>query len=303
VNVRRKTPSAALTVTKICVPADDPGLFNLTVDGQTSQNVPCSGSFGPVAVPPGQHRVSETAGTGTSLGDYTTTIGGACAADGTVTLAAGQQATCTITNVRAGEQTGTVEIQKQCSPAGVKGRFQLVLDGEVFRGIACGESTGPVTIGAGSHQIGEVAVAGQAGLFETTIGGGCSASGSFTVSAGQHITCVITNTLVPIEPPLTPPPACYTLSVRPRVAHAGGLVRVVARVHLGRLGVPGVRVYLVGPGVSLVRTTGARGQAVFVLRPQRTGVLHVSIRQAFDCPKRPPQRIGVMGATTPSVTG
>jgi hypothetical protein len=42
---------------------------------------------------------------------------------------------------------------------------------------------------------------------------------------------------------------------------------------------------------------------VFLLRPQRTGILHVSIRQAFDCPKRPPKKIGIMGAATPSVTG
>jgi len=303
VNVRRQTPAAELTVTKICVPADDGGRFNLTIDGQTSPDVACGGSFGPVAVPPGQHRVSESAGTGTNLGNYTTTIGGACATDGTVTLAAGQLATCTITNVRAAEQIATVEIVKQCSPAVTKGHFQLELDGVVFRGIACGESTGLVTVGAGNHQIGEVALARQTGRFETTIGGGCSASGSFTVSPGQHARCVITNTLVSTRPPLKPPPACYTLSVRPRVVQSGGLVRVLARVHLGRRPIPGVRVYVVGPGVTAVRSTGARGRALFLLRPHRRGILHVSIRKAFECPKRPPKKIGILSATTPPVTG
>jgi hypothetical protein len=303
VNVRRSTPAAELTVTKICVPADDGGRFNLTVDGETSQDVACGGSFGPTAVPPGQHQVNESAGTGTNLGDYTTTIGGACAADGTVTLAAGEVATCTITNVRASEQTGTLEIQKQCSPPGTKGHFQLEFDGEVFRGIACGESTGPVIIGVGNHQIGEVALPGQIARFETTVGGDCSASGSVTVSAGQHVTCVITNTLVTTEPPLKPPPACYKLSVAPRTVAVGKRMLVVARVHVGRRPVPGVRVYAVGPGVSTVRTTEPRGRAVFPLTFQRRGLLHVSIRRAFACPKPPPKKVGIVGAATPPVTG
>jgi hypothetical protein len=302
-NVHKGTPSAELTVTKICVPANDDGRFNLTVDGQTSQNAACGSSFGPVSVPPGVHHVSESAGTGTSLANYATTIGGACASDGTVTLAAGQLATCTITNVRTGEQTGTVEIVKQCSPAGTNGHFQLVLDGQVFRGIACGESTGPVVIGIGDHQIGEVAATGETGRFETTIGGACSASGSFTLTAGQHVTCIVTNTLVPIQPPLKPPPSCSKLSVAPHTVAAGPRVLVVARVHIGRRGVPGVRVYAVGPGVSTVRTTGRRGRAVFLLAFQRRGLLHVSIRRPFACPKPPPKKVGIVGAATPPVTG
>jgi len=48
----------------------------------------------------GSHTVGETAGTGTSLTDYVTTIGGDCAANGSITLAAGDNKTCTITNTR-----------------------------------------------------------------------------------------------------------------------------------------------------------------------------------------------------------
>jgi hypothetical protein len=304
-NVRHGTAPkpAGLTVTKICVPADDGGRFNLTINALTARDVPCGGKFGPVAVPPGQHRVGESAGTGTSLSDYTTTIGGACAADGSVTLGAGQLATCTITNTRAGEQTGTIEIQKQCSPAGTPGHFQIELDGQVFRSVACGESTGSVVIGTGDHQIGEVSVGNITGRFETTIGGDCSASGSFTVTPGRHVTCVITNTLVPIKPPLKPPHACYTLSVARRAVAVGRRVLVVARVHLGRRPIPGVRVYAVGLRVSVVRTTGRRGRALFLLSFHRRGVLRVSIRRAFDCPKPPPKKVGIVGAATPPVTG
>ena len=311
VNVRRRPgpQPAQLTVTKICVPADDGGRFNLTVDGQTEADVACGHSSGPVAVPPGQHHVSETAGTGTSLSDYTTTIGGACAADGSVTLAAGQQATCTITNVRTGpsppeppDETGTVEIQKQCKPADTQGIFHLEIDEHVFH-LACGQSTGPVTIPVGDHRVGELAVNGITSRFRTTISGMCLPSGFFTMSAGQHITCVVTNTLVPLRPPLKPPAACYRLTVNRRMVTVGGRVPIVAHVHLGRRPIQGVRVYAAGPGVSGVRTTGRNGRALFLVSLQRPGILSLAIRKAYACPKQDPVKIGVLGVSQPSLTG
>src|SRR5262249_34336142 len=176
-NIRKGTPRPALlAVTKICVPADDGGRFNLTIAGQASREVSCGGTLGPVAVPPGQHHVSESAGAGTSLSDYTTSIGGSCAADGSITPAAGQAATCTITNVRKDTPpgTGTVEIQKRCLPAGTTGQFQLELDGHVFL-MSCGQNTGAVEIPLGHHQVGEVVVNDSSSHFETTIGGDCAA--------------------------------------------------------------------------------------------------------------------------------
>jgi len=291
-------------VTKICVPANDGGLFNLTIDGQTKPDVACGHTFGPVAVAPGQHLVSESAGTGTSLSDYTTSVGRSCAPDGSITLAAGATATCTITNVRndaPSKETGTVEIQKQCSPAGTTGQFQIEFDGQPFL-MSCGQSTGQVEIAVGDHQIGEVAVQDSTSLFETTIGGDCAADGSFTLSAGQHVTCVVTNTLqAPITPP-KPPHVCYRLSVARRTATVGKRVRVLARVHAGSVPVRGVRVYLRGPGVSAFRTTGAKGRALFVLTPRRRGILRISIRKPYLCPKPPPGHVGIIGAATPPVT-
>jgi hypothetical protein len=309
VNVHKGAKPAELTVTKICDPADDGGRFNLSVDDQTQTDVACGESFGPVAVPAGQHHVSESAGTGTSLGDYTTTIGGACAADGSVTLAAGQQATCTITNVNTGtsppeppDETGTVEIEKQCLPAGTQGRFQLEFDETIFY-LACGQSTGAVVVPVGHHRVGEVAVSQVTSRYTTTIGGDCAPDGSFTLSAGEHVLCTVTNTLVKPEPPLVPPDACHTLSVRHRTATVDKRVFVFARVHLGRVPVRGVQVFVRGPGVSAVRTTGRTGRALFVLTPRRRGILRVTIRKAFDCPKPPPHKIGVVGVATPPVTG
>ncbi|HSL44287.1 MAG TPA: hypothetical protein VK897_12695, partial [Anaerolineales bacterium] len=96
--------SPTLTVTKVLLPADDTGLFNLQIDGVTqAANIGDNGTTGAVDVDAGAvHTVGETAGTGTSLSDYVTTIGGDCAPDGTITLALAENKTCTITNVRRG---------------------------------------------------------------------------------------------------------------------------------------------------------------------------------------------------------
>jgi hypothetical protein len=90
-----------LTINKVCVPTTDPGLFNLRNDGVTkTANAACGTGTGAFQVSIGSHTVSETAGTNTNLANYSTLIGGDCATDGTVTLAAGQNKTCTITNSR-----------------------------------------------------------------------------------------------------------------------------------------------------------------------------------------------------------
>ena len=113
---------------------------------------------------------------------------------------------------------------------------------------------------------------------------------------------MLTNTFAPIEPPVEPPSACNKLSIRPRTVRVGR-VRVVARVRVGRRPAAGVRVYARGPGVSTVRTTGPNGRAVFVLTLRRRGVLRITIRKPFDCPKPPPGHVGIIGVATPPVTG
>ena len=90
-----------LTVRKVLSPAGDPGRFNLRIDGTVrASGVGSGGSTGAIEVSAGTHTVSETAAPGTDLANYTRTIGGDCAPGGSVTVAAGQSKTCTITNVR-----------------------------------------------------------------------------------------------------------------------------------------------------------------------------------------------------------
>jgi hypothetical protein len=98
------TSQPTLRVNKICQPADDDGRFDLRIDGSVAgagDDAACGGTTGFVQVALGGHSVDETAGTGTDLGDYVApTFGGDCDATGAVSLGAGENKTCTITNTR-----------------------------------------------------------------------------------------------------------------------------------------------------------------------------------------------------------
>jgi hypothetical protein len=87
-----------LTITKVCVPADDDGEFDILLDGVSQGEIGCGESVSDIELDPGTYAVSEAAGAGTDLGDYDTSIGGACDADGSVDIEAGDDLTCTITN-------------------------------------------------------------------------------------------------------------------------------------------------------------------------------------------------------------
>ena len=71
-------PSAivtTLTVNKVLSPSNDPGLFNLLVDGTAkASNVGNGGTTGALTISAGTHTVSETAGTNTSLSSYSSTV-------------------------------------------------------------------------------------------------------------------------------------------------------------------------------------------------------------------------------------
>jgi hypothetical protein len=107
-------PAGSITVTKDLVPSSDPGTFNLDIDGGDDEatNVGDGGTTGPRPVNTGNHTVAETAGTGTSLGDYDTSL--SCvdqnsdnapvdSTGGTVNVTANADVLCTFTNTR---QTG-----------------------------------------------------------------------------------------------------------------------------------------------------------------------------------------------------
>ncbi len=192
------TKQPTLTVNKILVPAQDAGMFNLQIDGNTAgtgANVGDGGTTGVVVVGVGSHNVGETAGTGTDLGKYASTIGGDCAANGSVTLAAGENKVCTITNRRK----PTLTVTKTVVPANDPGKFNLQIDGQTAgtgANVGDGGSTGPVIEDVGSdHTVGEAAGTSTslAGYLQV-IGGDCATDGTVHLNAGDNKVCTITNT-------------------------------------------------------------------------------------------------------------
>ena len=106
-NTKNAPPTGTIKVTKALSPATDAGRFNLLVDGQAkATNVGDGGTTGVVTVAAGNHTVGESAGTGTDLASYssslscTNTKGGATDSDGVLAVAAGDAWECLITNTR-----------------------------------------------------------------------------------------------------------------------------------------------------------------------------------------------------------
>gem|GEM_PF-5110904 len=199
--------STTLTVNKLCSQPGDPGKFNLKIDGVTAgTDVPCGGTTGGVTVSAGLHTVSETAGTGTNLANYSEVIGPACAANGQVTVLAGQNITCTIINNNL-SPTGTLTVKKhvindnggtttasgftlhvKTSPGGI----------EVSGSPAAGSESGVVyTLAPGNYTITESANTG----YLQTYSGDCDSTGTVSIFGGNVKSCTLTND--DIQPKLT----------------------------------------------------------------------------------------------------
>jgi uncharacterized repeat protein (TIGR01451 family) len=114
------------------VPTTDNGKFNLQIDGNTAgtgANAACGGTTGAIRTAVGTHTVGETQGTGTNLAtDYfTPTVAGDCAANGSITLAAGQNAVCTVTNYRKGAIAITKTPATQAVNSGGTATFSITV--------------------------------------------------------------------------------------------------------------------------------------------------------------------------------
>ena len=109
-SLAQRVPLTQLTVQKILVHPDRNRLrlFNLRIDGVTVAANINAGTTGPHLVSPGNHTVGETGGTNTPIGAFHIVIGGDCADNGIVSLALGDNKTCTITTLiiwRVSERT------------------------------------------------------------------------------------------------------------------------------------------------------------------------------------------------------
>lgn len=202
-------PPTLLKVIKIMVPAPAastwwnsiPQKFNLVIGSNggigngTWFNKGNGGTTGQVAVTPGiAYNVSETAAnSATDLNNYTTTFTGVCAPAGSVTLVAGDNKTCTITNTRKAQ----LVIIKKLVPASDPGRFNLQIDGgSVAFNKGNNGSTGVVLVSPtpSMHTVGEVPFDSGTNLSNyVTSYSPTNCAGPFTISPGATKTCTITN--------------------------------------------------------------------------------------------------------------
>ena len=189
------TKQPTLIVNKVLVPSNDTGRFNLKIDGITSgtgAEVGDGGTTGPVVVSIGSHTVSETAALATNLSDYTSVISGDCASDGSVSLAAGETKTCTITNTKK----GTIVIEKQTLPNASVQSFGFT--GEIVTSLNDDQLSSKQVV-PGTYEVTESALAGWdlTGLScsdGNSTGNVGTRTATFNVEPGEIVTCTFTNT-------------------------------------------------------------------------------------------------------------
>jgi hypothetical protein len=256
-----------LTVIKHLVPENDPGRFDLRVNGDIrAPSVGDGGTTHPIRLPFGAHAVTETGAGGTDLARYdisTTCVdqdGRTVAhnADGPdvspVLSRQSHDIQCTITNERPGAKVARLKVIKHLVPHDDAGRFDLLVGGEAFAlGVGHNGTTGPLDFELGRHRVTEHA-AGLTRLVDFSTSTTCvdRAHGGRTVAHNAHgpavtvdlsresdnIVCTITNrrTAAPGgngEVP-APPGAAPSLAVtktKPAHARVGSLVPITIVVH------------------------------------------------------------------------
>jgi len=116
---------------------------------------------------------------------------------GSVTIEAGDDIVCTITN---DDIAPTITVNKVVVPVSDSGVFSLTIDAVTYAAGGDGTSTGPVEVVSGTHTVGELGANGTdlAG-YATEIGSDCAANGTVTVGLAENVTCTITNTRIGID--------------------------------------------------------------------------------------------------------
>lgn len=208
-NTRR---SGTLELRKVLAPADDPGTFDLSIDGTVrTAGAGNGGTTGAITVVTGDHTIGEAAAGAVPLSEYTSTTSCVNTAfnnavvpvsQGSVNVGHAAAVVCTITNTR---RTGTLEVRKVLAPADDPGTFDLSIDGIVAKaGAGNGGTTGAITVVQGDHAIAEVAAVGTLmtdyaaalSCIDTAHDGETvvTTGGSVRVDADDAVVCTFTNT-------------------------------------------------------------------------------------------------------------
>jgi hypothetical protein len=195
--------TGTITVNKVVNPTNDTGLFNLQINGQTAgtgANVGHGGTTGAVQIVTGTYNVGETAGTSTSLGNYTTSYScvnssqvvvasGSTTTSTDFSVSSGDTITCTITNTRYGK----IIVQKETDPDGSSETFEFDTSYDITNFfLSDGQSNDSGNLVPGTYSVTEEAEAGW-DLTSAT----CSDQSdpaSINLGAGETVTCTFTNT-------------------------------------------------------------------------------------------------------------
>ncbi len=92
--------ATVMALNSILVPSNDPGRFNLQIDGVTRATAVGNGGTGAVTVSPGTHTAGVTGANGTILGAYTIAYGNDCSSVGATSVPLNQHRVCTVTLTR-----------------------------------------------------------------------------------------------------------------------------------------------------------------------------------------------------------
>ncbi len=217
----RKT--GTIEVKKALSPTNDPGRFNLQIDGGTQKSNAGDGdTTGEKTVNTGNHTVSEAQGSNGSLSDYQKSIvctdtsereqqqqsqqvaatSGDSAGPLTVPVTEGADIVCTITNVR---ETGTIELRKALKPSSDAGVFDLTIKlgsttVAVKKDAGDGGTTGQQTVNTGTYDVSEAAGTGtDAADYKSSLecsdqaGPISSTGGTVTIGHGNNVVCTFTN--------------------------------------------------------------------------------------------------------------
>lgn len=135
------------------------------------------------------HTVSETAGTDTSLSEYTAVITGDCASNGSITLTTGSSKACTITNTKKGH----IIIDKVTSPSADAQSFSFTAGGSGYSSFSLTDAATPndQALVPGTYSIAETIPTGWYQTSATCSDG--SLISAIDLSAGETVTCTFTN--------------------------------------------------------------------------------------------------------------
>lgn len=206
--------SGKLEVIKSLSPTNDPGLFNLSIDSVVvASNVTHNGTTGEQVVDAGNHVVGESAGTNTSLTNYSSSV--ACrdlngtgtviasnASSGSVTVnvADGSDVVCTITNTRI--NNATLTIVKDAQPNDAQD-FAFTVTGSGLSNFSLDDDSDVTlsntkvfsNLAAGIYAVAETPLTGW-DLTTATCSDGSLVS-NINLSQGENVTCTFTNAKQP----------------------------------------------------------------------------------------------------------